>query len=83
MAGIGLCGQMHTQVYLDKNDNVLRPAITWMDQRSSEIIERINQDEQASSLIFQETSNFASTTYTAAHIRWVQENQTEVWAKVE
>lgn len=82
VAGIGLCGQMHTQVYLDKDDNILRPAITWMDQRSSKIIDRINEDQQASDLIFRETSNFPSTTYTAAHMRWVQENQPEIWAKV-
>jgi xylulokinase len=31
VVGIGICGQMHTQIYLDKEDRVLRPAITWMD----------------------------------------------------
>lgn len=82
VAGIGLCGQMHTQVYLDKDDNILRPAITWMDQRSSQIVERITEDQEASDLIFRETSNFPSTTYTAAHICWVKENQPEVWTKV-
>ena len=35
---IGICGQMHTNVLLDKNFQVLRPAITWMDQRSSKIV---------------------------------------------
>jgi xylulokinase len=82
IAGIGLCGQMHTQVYLDEHDNILRPAITWMDQRSSDIVARINQDQQARSLIFNETSNAATTTYTALHLRWVQENQPEVWSQV-
>jgi xylulokinase len=83
IAGIGICGQMHTQVYLDKEDRILRPAITWMDQRSSSIVDRINQDEQACRLIFEETSNFASTTYTALHTSWVREHQPEIWAKVD
>ncbi len=77
--GIGLCGQMHTQVYLDKFNQPLRPAITWMDQRSSKIIERIQSDPNALDLIFRETSNFPSTTYTAAHMRWVIENEPETW----
>ena len=82
IAGIGLCGQMHTQVYLDNDYNVLRPAITWMDQRASRIVERIKKDTEARSLIFDETSNDVSTTYTALHVKWVQENQPEVWQKV-
>jgi xylulokinase len=82
LAGIGLCGQMHTQVYLDKNYAVLRPAITWMDQRSGAIVARINQDPAEKQLIYDETSNMASTTYTALHTRWVIENQPEVWSNV-
>jgi xylulokinase len=80
--GIGICGQMHTQVYLDKDDNILRPAITWMDQRTSEIIERINRDAETKQLVFNETQNAASTTYTAPHVRWVIENQPDIWKKV-
>jgi xylulokinase len=83
ISGIGLCGQMHSQVYLDKHGQVLRHAITWMDQRSSAIVERINRDLQASALIFRETANAASTTYTALHVKWVQENQPEIWEKVD
>ncbi len=81
IVGIGLCGQMHTQVYLDGQGRVLRPAITWMDQRTTEIVEAINGDETARALVFQETSNFATTTYTAPQVQWVQENQPEVWKK--
>lgn len=83
IAGIGLCGQMHTQVYLDEQFNVLRPAITWMDQRSGTIVDKINNDPESKQLIFQETSNIASTTYTAPHIKWVIENQPEIWSEVK
>jgi len=82
IVGIGICGQMHTQVYLDSENNILRPAITWMDQRASDIVDRINQDEAAKELVFQETQNFATTTYTAPQVKWVIENQPEVWSKV-
>jgi xylulokinase len=82
VAGVGLCGQMHTQVYLDDQFQVLRPAITWMDQRAAYIVERINADPAEKQMIFEETSNVASTTYTATHVRWVIENQPHIWAQV-
>lgn len=83
IAGIGLCGQMHTQVYLGDGDRLLRPAITWMDQRASKIVERIRHNPAAHELIFRETSNFVSTTYTALHLKWVQENEPKVWSQLK
>jgi xylulokinase len=82
LAGIGMCGQMHTQVYLDRDNRVLRPAITWMDQRSSAIVDRLNRDDEARQLVFQESRNFATTTYTAMHLKWVQEHQPQVWERL-
>ena len=32
--GMGLSGQMHGAVFLDENNQVLRPAILWCDQRT-------------------------------------------------
>lgn len=80
VCGIGICGQMHTQVYLDAEDRILRPAITWMDQRSQPIVERLRRDGSYE-LLVRETLNFPSTTYTALHVRWVIENQPEIWRK--
>ena len=83
LLGVGICGQMHTQVYLGSGLNIVRPSITWMDQRSSSIASRINRDPKASALVFQETKNFATTTYTALQMKWVQENQPEIWSQVK
>ena len=82
LAGIGICGQMHTQVYLDHAGQILRPAITWMDQRASEIVAELNQNEATRTLIFQESHNLATTTYTAPQVAWVRRHQPEVWSKV-
>jgi xylulokinase len=35
IGGIGLSGQMHGSVFLDKSHNVLRPALLWNDQRTA------------------------------------------------
>ncbi len=80
--GLGICGQMHTQVYLDKGSCVLRPAITWMDQRSREIVDKINSNPDSKKLVFEQTQNLATTTYTAPQIQWVREHQPEIWSQV-
>ena len=82
VVGVGICGQMHTQVYLDEDDAVLRPAITWMDQRSSGIVEGLNRDPAAKALVYKSTQNTASTTYTAPQVQWVKLNQPDVWRKI-
>ena len=74
VAGIGICGQMHTQAHLDSSMQIVRPAITWMDQRSSTIAEMINRDKTKKDTVFQETQNVATTTYTAAHLKWIKDN---------
>ena len=33
--GIGLSGQMHSSVFLDKDGKVIRPAILWNDTRTT------------------------------------------------
>ena len=80
---IGICGQMHTNVLLDKKFQILRPAITWMDQRSSEIVREINEDKKKSEFIFKNTQNVITTTYTAPQLKWVEDNEPDIWSKVE
>ena len=35
IAGIGLSGQMHSSVFLDEHDEVIRPALLWCDGRTT------------------------------------------------
>src|SRR4051794_39834972 len=35
IAGIGLSGQMHGSVFLNKDHQVIRPALLWNDQRTA------------------------------------------------
>jgi len=83
VAGVGICGQMHTQVCLDAKGRILRPAICWMDQRSSAQVSAINRDPKSKALVFRETQNLATTTYTAPQLKWIQDNEPELWAKVQ
>lgn len=80
VAGIGLSGQMHGLVLLDKDNNVLRRSIIWCDQRTEKECEEITEIIGKDRLI-EITANPALTGFTASKIRWVQKNEPEVWAK--
>jgi len=83
VAAIGICGQMHTHVYLDGSGSPLRSAITWMDQRAQGIVSKINDDPHQAALVMAETSNNATPTYTAPQVAWVQKNDPETWRKTQ
>lgn len=78
---IGLTGQMHGLVCLDEQNNVLRPAILWNDQRTQAECDEITATIGASRLI-QLTGNRALTGFTAPKILWVRRHEPEVYARI-
>jgi xylulokinase len=78
--GIGLSGQMHGLVMLDKQGLVLRKSIIWCDQRTSEECELMNQVVGKERLI-EITANPALTGFTASKILWVQKNEPQIYEK--
>ena len=76
--GIGISGQMHGLVMLDKNAKVLRRSIIWCDQRSGkqceEITERVGRER-----LIAITANPALTGFTASKLLWVRENEPETY----
>ncbi|HHX71878.1 MAG TPA: xylulokinase [Clostridiales bacterium] len=80
VASIGLSGQMHGLVLLDKNGKVLRPAILWCDQRTAPQAQTLT-DRFTRERLIAITGNPAVTGFTASKILWVQENEPEVFAK--
>jgi xylulokinase len=81
IAGIGLSGQMHGSVFLDEDNQVIRPAILWCDQRTAEqcawITERAGKD-----MVESETLNPVLTGFTAPKIVWLQQKEPAAWARV-
>jgi xylulokinase len=80
ISGIGLSGQMHGAVLLDKSHNVLRPAILWNDQRTGAECDEITATIGAERLI-DLTCNPALTGFTAPKILWVRKNEPDVYEK--
>jgi len=79
--GIGLSGQMHGLVLLDKNHKVLRPAILWCDQRTQRECDYITSKIGKKRLI-ELTSNPALTGFTAGKLLWVRENEPRVYEEL-
>jgi len=79
--GIGLTGQMHGLVLLDKSGEVIRPAILWNDQRTGvqcdDIRERLGKEH-----LIQVSGNDALTGFTAPKILWVQQEEPDLYNKV-
>ncbi len=82
IAGIGLAGQMHGLVMLDKQHAVLRPAILWCDQRTQQqcdwMTETVGKD-----LLVSETANPVLTGFTAPKIIWARDNEPEIYERAE
>ena len=66
----------HTPVLLDKDDHVLRPAILWTDQRSTEQVESLNKHH--GDRIFQIGYQKANPTWTLPQLLWVKQNEPQV-----
>lgn len=80
VSGIGISGQMHGLVMLDKEGNVLRKSIIWCDQRTAKECEEIENKVTHKRLI-EITANPALTGFTASKILWVKNHEPEIYEK--
>lgn len=80
IAGLGLSGQMHSTVLLDKENNVIRPAILWCDQRTGEECREIEALIGRERLI-EITANPALTGFSASKLAWIKKHEPENFEK--
>ncbi len=78
VAGIGLSGQMHGAVTLDRNNRVLRPAILWNDGRSQQQAARLDGDPRFRAL----SGNIVFPGFTAPKLVWMAEHEPDLFDKV-
>ena len=79
--GIGVAGQMHGLVTLDKDDNIIRNAILWNDGRSQPQTDYLNNVIGKATLT-KYTGNIAYAGFTAPKILWMKENEPENFHKI-
>ncbi len=79
---IGLTGQMHGSVFLGRDNEVIRPALLWNDQRTAkecqEINERVGSDE-----VKKITGNPPLTGFQAPKILWLRNHEPHHFEKLK
>jgi len=75
VAGIGLSGQMHGSVFLDRRQRVVRRAILWNDQRTAAECEEIESAAGGRRKLIGMVANPALTGFTAPKILWLRNNE--------
>ncbi len=75
VAAIGLSGQMHGSVFLDKAGKVIRPAILWNDQRTAAECEEIERRAGGRQRLIEMVANPALTGFTAPKILWLRNHE--------
>jgi xylulokinase len=77
--GIGLSGQMHGAVLLDRAGRVLRPAILWNDGRSAAECQEL---EERLPRLHAVTGNLAMPGFTAPKLLWIRKHQPAIFAAI-
>ncbi|MGB8646766.1 MAG: xylulokinase [Anaerolineae bacterium] len=81
VVGIGLTGQMHGLVLLNREGNVLRPCIMWNDQRTAGQCAEIRA-AMGEELLLDLIANPVLPGFTAPKIVWVREHEPDIFAQV-
>jgi xylulokinase len=81
VAAIGLSGQMHGSVYLDKAGKVIRPAILWNDQRTAAECDEIESRAGGRQQLIKMVANPALTGFTAPKILWLRNREPRNFAR--
>jgi xylulokinase len=72
--GVGVSGQMHGLVVLDRDYQVIRPSIIWCDQRSQPQVDGINQRVGPAKMV-ELTANPVLSGFTLPKLLWVRDHE--------
>jgi xylulokinase len=78
--GIGMTGQMHGSVFLDEQDQVIRPALLWNDQRTASQSDWMT--EVAGEELLRIALNPAITGFQAPKIIWLRDEEPDHYARI-
>ncbi|MGI9074917.1 MAG: xylulokinase [Bryobacteraceae bacterium] len=81
ISGVGLSGQMHGLVLLDQDQNVIRPALIWCDQRSQPQVDFLNA-QLGPETVLRCTANPVLTGFTLPKLLWVRDNEPQKFGAI-
>ena len=81
IAAVGISGQMHSSVFLDRHGEVIRHAILWNDARTTaqcrEILDKVGMEGLRATV-----GNLPLEGFTAPKLLWLRENEPENYARL-
>lgn len=83
IAGLSYSGQMHGLVALDENNEVIRPAILWCDQRTQKQCDWITERAGGLEKLLSYTNNRMLTGYTGGKILWLRDEEPDNFARMK
>jgi xylulokinase len=78
---IGLSGQMHGSVFLDKQNRVVRRALLWNDQRTAAECDEIERRAGGRKRLIEMVANPALAGFTAPKILWLRNHEPKNFAR--
>jgi xylulokinase len=81
IASVGLSGQMHSSVFLDATNKVIRPALLWCDGRTTEECREITSLVGEAKLR-EWVSNPALEGFTLPKVLWLRKHEPEAFARL-
>lgn len=81
ISAVGLTGQMHGAVMLDRDGKVLRPSLIWCDTRTQPECDWLHKEIGEKHLI-DLTCNPALPNFTLTKLLWVKTHEPEVFSKI-
>ena len=79
---IGVTGQMHTVIFVDREGKSIRPALMWNDTRTANLIPKLREKIQMIDEVSY-ISSIISTGSPAANLFWLSQYEEENFAKIQ
>jgi len=79
---LGVSGQQHGFVPIDKDGNVLRPVKLWCDTSTQDQCDTINSNAGGIDRIIKDAGNPVYAGYTASKILWLKENHRDLYDRM-
>jgi xylulokinase len=82
VASVGISGQMHSSVFLDRAGNVVRPALLWCDGRTTAECAEITQRAGGEERLRDWVRNPALEGFTLPKVLWLRNHEPDAYGRV-
>ena len=82
VAAVGISGQMHSSVFLDREGQVIRPALLWCDGRTTEECAEITRAVGGEDRLRELASNPALEGFTLPKVLWLRRHEPQAFARL-